>query len=67
MTSLFLQRTTSVLTGEMFVWAPPLKHIKFQSNSHIYNVKLQVMSDGDRTNASLLKEELPLQQKPPVL
>lgn len=52
-----------MLTHEMFVWTPPIKHIKFQSNSWIYHVKLQVMSQGDRSNVSLLKGELPCQQK----
>lgn len=51
----------------MFVWTPPIKHIEFQSNSCIYNVKLQVMSEGDRTNISLLKGELPFPPKLPVL
>lgn len=56
-----------MLTCEIFVWAPPIKHMEFQSNSCIYNVKLQVLSEGDRTNVSLFKGELPFQQKSPVL
>lgn len=56
-----------MLTCKMFVLAPPIKHIKFQSNSHIDNAELQVMSHGDRTNVSLLKGELPFQQKTPVV
>lgn len=56
-----------MLTCEVFFWAPPIKHIKFQNNHCIYNVKLKVVSERDRTTVSLLREELPFQQKSPVL
>lgn len=56
-----------MLTCEVFVWAPPIKHIKCQSNRCIYRVQLQVISKKHRATVSLLREELPFQQKSPVV